>query len=184
MKPPRPFGLTLAILLAWLLFSVIPLTVVGLLFYINSYVYRDASTGGMGGMTLTNFQVLPFAGVIAIAVLMAFVGWFTWLGRPTWMRLAFPLMILLYTGVTLGGVLLPLATTSPTLLEGADSGQGVFEAVFSGYTALAGLLSLYALWFCNRWSVRAFFRGYYTEKDKRAMEALGIEPHVIQQAGL
>lgn len=184
MKPPRPFGLTLAIVMAWILFTLIPFLVTGLVFFINNHVYRDAATGGMSGVKLTNFQVLPFAAVIAAAVLMGFIGWFTWLGRPAFMRIIFPSVVLFYTVVTFAGVLLPLMTASPMLVEGADSGQQVFEVVFSGYTGIAGVSAVYTLWFCNRWSVRAFFRGYYTEKDKRVMEALGIEPHIIQQAGL
>ncbi|MFQ3645877.1 MAG: hypothetical protein SNJ54_00875 [Anaerolineae bacterium] len=175
MKPRRPFGLTLAILAAWLFYTVIPLSITGLIFYINRYVYRDQASGMTSGMALTNFQVLPFTVVIAAAVLMAFVGLFTWIGRPAAMRYVFPALVFSYTLITLLGVLLPLITAQPTLLEGADSGYRVFEALFSGYTGMTLLLTIYTLWFCNRWSARAFFRGYYTEKDKRAMEAIGID---------
>lgn len=174
-KPSRPFGLTLAILAAWLFYTVIPLAITGLIFYINSYVYRDQTNGMTSGMALTNFQVLPFTVVIAAAVLMAFVGLFAWMGRPSAMRFVFPALVFSYTLITLLGVLLPLITTQPTLLEGADSGQRVFEVLFSGYTGMTLLLTIYTLWFCNRWSARAFFRGYYTEKDKRAMAQIGID---------
>jgi hypothetical protein len=175
MKPSRPFGLTLAILAAWLFFTAIPLSITALIFYISSYVYRDQATGMTSGMSLTNFQVLPFAVVIAAAVLMAFVGLFTWIGRPAAMRFVFPALVFTYTLVTLLGVLLPLLSAPPTLIEGADSGQQVFGVLFSGYTGMTLLLTLYTVWFCNRWSARAFFRGYYTEKDKRAMAEIGID---------
>jgi hypothetical protein len=173
-KPGRPFGFTLAILAAWLLFTCIPLMITGLVFYINSYVHRDQTTGFMSGVALTNFQVLPFAVVIAMAVLMGFVGLFAWVGRPAFIRWLFPTAVSAYTAVTLLGVLVPLLASSPTLLEGADSGQQAFEVLFSGYTGITVVLSVYTVWFCNRWSVRAFFRGYYTEKDKREMAAIGL----------
>lgn len=178
-KPSRPFGLTLAILAAWLFFTGIPLAVTALIFYVNSYVYRDQATGMTSGMTLTNFQVLPFTAVITASVLMAFVGLFTWIGRPTWMRLVFPSLVFTYTLITMLGVLIPLLSTQPTLLDGADSAQGVFEALFSGYTGMTLLLTLYTVWFCNRWSTRAFFRGYYTEKDKRVMAEIGVDPSLL-----
>lgn len=173
-KPGRPFGLTLAILAAWLLFTGIPFAVTGLIFYVSSYVYRDQTTGFVGGASLTNFQMLPFAAVIAMAVLMGFVGLFAWFGRPPFIRWLFPAAVSLYAAITLLGVLMPLLASSPTLLEGADSGQRAFEALFSGYTGMTVMLSIYTVWFCNRWSVRAFFRGYYTEKDKHAMAEIGL----------
>jgi len=100
MRPPRPFGLTLAIMVAWLLFTLIPLAITALVFYINQYVYRDAFTGAMSGFALTNFQVLPFVVVIVAAVLMGFVGLFTWRGRPAFMRVVFPLTVGVYTAIT------------------------------------------------------------------------------------
>lgn len=174
MKPSRPFGLMLAILTAWMLFTVIPLVVTMLTFSISSYIYRDTTTGALSGTSISNFQPGPYILIIAAAVFMAFVGIFAWRGRPARMRVILPVTVGLYTAVTVLGVLIPALTTSPSLAQGLDSSQGVAEKVLSGYSGMTLLFSVYCAWFCNRWSSRAFFRGYYTEKDKRTLEAAGL----------
>lgn len=173
MKPSRPFGLTLAILTAWMLFTVIPMVVTLLIFSINSYIYRDDS-GGMSGTAISNFQTAPYAGVMAASILMAFVGIFTWTGRPRQMRVIFPATVALYTLITVLGVVLPIITSTPTLQQGLDSSRTVIEQVLSGFSGLSLICTAYCLWFCNRWSARAFFRGYYTEHDKRALETADL----------
>ncbi len=175
MKPPRPFGLTLAILTAWLLFTIIPLVISMIVFYINSYVYKDAESGGVGGTSVTNFQPLPYVFVMAIAILFAFVGIFAWRGRPKQMRLVFPMLVVLMTLVTVLGIVIPTITATPTLSQGIDSSIDLTRRVLSGYSGMVVICSVYSIWFCNRWSARAFFRGYYLDKDRETMVTLGIE---------
>jgi hypothetical protein len=174
MKPPRPFGLTLAILTAWLLFTIVPLVISMIVFYINSYVYKDPETGGVGGLTMTNFQSAPYIFVMMVAILFAFVGVFAWRGRPRQMRFVFPAFVVAISLVTVLGIVIPSVTATPTLQQGIDSSQDLARRVLSGYSGATIVCAMYTLWFCNRWSARAFFRGYYLDKDREQMTHLGM----------
>jgi magnesium-transporting ATPase (P-type) len=176
-KPSRPFGLSLAITAGLILFTVLPLTVTALLLYIRSYIYRNEG-GALGGASVTNVSDTPFVILIVVGIFFLFVSIFAWRGRPRQMRWLYPAVVLAYTAVVVLGVALPAVTTPPSLEQGLDSGQDLARRVLSGYSGACLALGVFTVWFANRWSARAFFRGYYTDKDRALMEEMGYTPPV------
>jgi heme A synthase len=171
-KPPRPFGLSLAIAAGLILFTLLPLTVTALVLYISSYVYRNAQ-GALGGASVTNVTDAPFVALMVVGVFFLFVSIFAWRGRPRQMRWLYPAVVLAYTAVVVLGVALPAVTTPPSIEQGLDSGQELARRVLSGYSGACIALGVFTAWFANRWSARAFFRGHYTDKDRALMEEMG-----------
>jgi hypothetical protein len=172
-KPPRPFGLSLAILVCGLLFTVVPLVVTMILFYINGYFERT-SDGAMSGMLITNFSIAPLVILMFGAILFAFVAIFTWIGRPKVMRYVFPFSVAITPLLLFIFSILPTLTSAPSLQQGIDSSLELSRQLLTGYSGALFIAAIYSIWFCNRWSARAFFRGYYTKNDLEKMRELAI----------
>jgi len=183
-KPGRPFGVTLAIFVSVIIYSVIPLLQIGMILLVEQHfrnlnstplLLPDGSTteqgvvgGDFRGDLATNQIILQ--GVLALAFLV--VAYFAWRGRPKQMRFIFIGSVLLLTALTLG------LTVIPTLLEGT-SGSGLSLSFDSGGTLDAlsipllclqfvssVLVPLYVIWYLNRAPARAFYRGYYLEESE------------------
>jgi membrane protease YdiL (CAAX protease family) len=172
-KPPRPFGLSLAILVCVLLFTVVPLVVTMILFYINGYFERTGD-GAMSGLLITNFSTAPLVVVMFGAILFAFVAIFAWRGRPKSMRYIFPLSVGIAPLLLFVVSILPALTSAPSLQQGIDSSLELSRQLLSGYSGTLFIAATYSIWFCNRWSARAFFRGYYSKSDLEKMRELAI----------
>jgi hypothetical protein len=179
MKPQRPFGLTIAILYTWLVMTIIPLLSVGIVFWLNSYRFNDEN-GGMGGINISNFSVAPLVITMFFALVIGFIGILTWMGKPNYMRYVFPAMVVIVAMVVFFGNVLPTLTTPPNIADGLDSSQNVSRSGLSAYTVMLLVCAVYVVWFCNRWSARAFFRGYYTDKDLNQLQAAGLLPQQEQ----
>ncbi len=169
-KPPRPLGLSLALLSSVFLFSCIPL----FLFVYNLQVQEYFRNRDFGITSPDGAPVEPFfAGsdsslydteqFVPQAVFSAFflvLAWFAWRGRPAWTRGAIVLAIvalMLYHAVD---ILIPLLSPpGPTLAF--DSGEGVGVSLQWGRLLLTLLIPLYSIWYMNRGPARAFYRGYY-----------------------
>ncbi|MFN8376254.1 MAG: hypothetical protein U0694_25690 [Anaerolineae bacterium] len=169
-KPGRPFGLSLAILLSVIYFSVLPLMANGLIWKVRQQFMAmqneaiaenlEAATGipsnllvGVEGLPEVNFwQVLLSLIFIPVAVL-------AWRGRPASMRYV---MMFAIIGITVFNLVLTFSVPPPDpLTQGMDSSAEV-TTVFSGFQLISNfLVVLYVVWYINRAPARAFYRGYY-----------------------
>lgn len=174
MKPPRTVGLSLAIIASVLLFSVLPLlqlTAPYLIQYRLSQVTllegsEDSAPLAVGSsFTGIGDGEVVVQAIISLAYLVIAVG--AWRGRPPWIRsvmIAAVLLLLLVT--TLTGF---AAINAPvSFSNGVDSSRELTRSLVVGRIAISALVALYVLWYMNRGPARAFYRGYYAQRDEQA----------------
>ena len=166
--PKRPFGLTLAILATVLFYVVLPLAAVGTILYLENALISGIE-GGFIGIDFS-IALTALAVPVVMALLLCVIAWLTWRG-VRWMRFVFPIIVVGYTLLLLLGYLLPVLTTQPDPSRGIDSATQYQDSIATGYIFAISLLALYVAWFSQRWSSRAFFRGYYTDADIQRIAA-------------
>ncbi|MCU0514795.1 MAG: hypothetical protein MUE40_19750, partial [Anaerolineae bacterium] len=161
-KPPRPLGLSLAIMVSVFVFAIIPLVSVAVLLQINNRVYNVSDTGEFSGISLPGFAPEPLLVYAATAIFFLVMGLVAWRGRVPAMRVAFPALNVLYGLV----ILLSLGGESSVWQEGMDSLQATRDNIRVIYLAVMVMVVIYVTWFMNRWSARAFYRGHYTTYEQ------------------
>ncbi len=169
--PPRTFGITIAILLSVLLFTVIPFLQVG------AIVLLQSRTSGLDGADAPIAVGASFGGVsneflIAQAVLGAVflvVAYFAWRGRPSSIRVLLIISVIVLTGFYAWDSVTAIFTP-PDPQTGLDSAGPVRTLLH--LLRLNGnlLLPLYVLWYLNRAPARAFYRGFYLPEEIRSQE--------------
>jgi hypothetical protein len=133
-----------------------------LITYLHNRVYLPGD-GSFSGVSFLGVST-PAIGLYTVAAsLFLVVAGLAWRGRPAAMRFVFPLAVLVMA--FLMSVLLVVANIPTTLQQGIDSGEAARQLFREGYIFVILLIVVYVGWFFNRWSARAFFRGYYTPQD-------------------
>lgn len=166
-RPPRPLGVSLAIITSILLFSVLPLIQVGLVMVVQQhFASLDFPEGGpqpvaVGGDFL---GVAPMTLIVQSALALAFLGLaaMTWRGRPGRIRFIFVGTVVLLTIVKIA-VQLVQALQAQALTQGIsslDSLAAAFGRIQSGFEVL---VMLYVVWYMNRGPARAFYRGHFLD---------------------
>ena len=162
-KPPRPFGVTLAIGVSVLFFSIIPLMTVGMRFALETYILDSTSDDGVVVGTDSPDPLTDTDTLIQLGISVGFLGiaFFSWRGRPRWMRFA-----LMISVVVIAAVLLVQAFNNfqGSALEGG-SVDSLIHFLRQGQILFLILIPLYVVWYLNRAPARAFYRGYYLQED-------------------
>lgn len=167
-KPKRPFGVSIAILTGIALFAIMPLFIAAVLIYLNNRVYLEGD-GGFSGLSFLGLSTPAIVFYTVAAVLFLGIALLAWRGRPAAMRFIFPIMVLVMALLMSG--LIGLAGSNTNSLEsGIDSAQTARQIFRDGYVVIILLVVVYVGWFFNRWSARAFYRGYYTPHDIALLE--------------
>ncbi len=172
MKPPRTFGLSIAIVATVFLFTIVPLLQLAFVMLINartssidfSSVTGESepvsplfSGGNFGGISneLLLFQTL-------LGIIFLIIAIFAWRGRPASIRglmsIAVIVMTVFYVRDSFTALFLPTPIT-----QGIDSGQEIGRALQCARFMGNLLVTLYFLWYINRGPARAFYRGYYLD---------------------
>jgi len=159
----RPFGVSLAIIVSVMLFSILPLLQTGVILLLD-WRLRQAELGlnadeafAVGG----DFRGVSDGAVIfqAVSGVVFFVlAVLAWRGRPRWGRGALMAAVILLTIVTMINTASGLNTQSSTN-TGIDSGAGLVQQLLCGRLVFTILIPLYVLWYMNRAPARAFYRG-------------------------
>jgi hypothetical protein len=165
-KPPRTFGLALAIILSVIYFSILPLLYNGMIILVRRHFEEVARTciateadpnicpyfAGIDGLPNIDFwQVLLSIGFFGVAVL-------AWRGGSQSMRFLLMIAIL---GITLYNLVTALSIPPPDITQEISSSQQ-FDASIARVNVFGGLLVVaYVVWYVNRAPARAFYRGYY-----------------------
>ncbi|MCS6834653.1 MAG: hypothetical protein NZ750_01370 [Anaerolineae bacterium] len=162
-RPLRPFGLSLAILASAILFGLLPIAENAITLALSNY--QIIEEGLASGIRLSNYD--PSASILQIVLsgIFLLLAILTWRGRPQAMRYAFPLAVLAFALGNIVWRLWPALSMPANLLDGIDSAREVAQSYLRGQLVITILTAAYCLWFSNRWSARAFFRGYYTDYD-------------------
>ncbi len=169
LRPPRTFGLSIAIISSVILFTVMPLAQViwlGLL----RWRLRDLDYGS----GLPPFAVGGDYGDIgggqliirvAFGLLFLMIAAFAWTGRPRGIRWIMLAAVLIMTAFTIIVTLVPLFQAQ-TLAQGIDSGDTFRHVILGAQLFLSVLIPLYVVWYINRGPARAFYRGYYLTRPR------------------
>ncbi|MDZ4768704.1 MAG: hypothetical protein SGJ24_06215 [Chloroflexota bacterium] len=163
--PPRTFGLSLAILVSVILFTVLPLLQVLLVVAIRSRLAAVVPGGSDDGAIAVgaNFVGLTDSSLllqIALGVGFAIIALLAWRGRPRGIRWVMIAAVLGITGTSALLALINLAAPAEVSV-GIDSGRDLERGLLVARTSLSALVALYVLWYMNRAPARAFYRGYY-----------------------
>jgi hypothetical protein len=163
-KPPRTFGLSLAIILSIIYFTVLPLIYNSYSVLANWRFMQIANSclptedptcpyfSGIEGFEINYWQVL-------LGVIFFVIAVFAWRGRPPSIRFIFMFAIIGVTIFNLVGTF-TMPPPDPTT-EGFDSSQGLTQVLSNLQLFSNFLVVLYVLWYTNRGPARAFYRGYY-----------------------
>lgn len=166
----RPLGLSLAIILTVLLFSVFPLMQIGVNWFIQDRINQineaeldfapdDDQAGerplAVGGNfnTVETWQLLA-QGAVSLFFLVSAV--MAWRGRPSWSRYLLFGAILFSTAFS-GFVILSDMLTPRTLETGVTSADAFFSQARCVQLFFTILVPLYAVWYMNRAPARAFY---------------------------
>jgi hypothetical protein len=160
-KPGRPLGLSLAIIISVVLFSLLPIAqaifVLSLRQQFQSIEFLPGG-GAIGGDLIvsdTNIIVPVINGLIFLVIAAL-----AWRGKPSAIRFVFMAGVVYLTLVT---ILLTVASfmEPPSLEQGLDSGAQFMDSLLVGRVVMSVLVALYVIWYVNRGPARAFYRGYY-----------------------
>ncbi len=178
-KPGRPFGVTLAIGISILMYTIFPLMIVGSVLLVEQHFANaadnadpfgngDIMSGGDFRGGITNEELAIQAGVALVFLVIAVV---TWRGKPPYMRYVFMITVLILAGVAIVTTVLPTQqSTEPTISGGSLDGIGNTLSTM-GVIAQGMVVPLYVTWYLNRGPSRAFFRGYYLDRSERGIYA-------------
>ena len=178
-RPPRPFGVTLAILASLILFSIFPLIEVGMLISVRLHFanlkFTDDGTQpfAMGA----DFLGIPDSKIIlqaAIAIIFLIIAFLAWRGRPRYMRYVLMLTCALLTFFNILNVIAG-QLSQQSLDSGASSLDSILNSLSLGQFAIGLLVTFYVVWYLNRGPARAFYRGYYLPMPVES-SASGILP--------
>jgi hypothetical protein len=176
-KPKRPFGVSLAIIICLLIFVVLPLLEVLFIISVdNMMVFDEVGRSGINVIGIDKFrQQMIWQVALAIGFFILIV--IAWVGRPPIIRLIFSGAVGLMGLLTVIAQIIPRLVATPTVM---DSSRDVNQPILIFYLAMTILITLYSVWYLNRWAARAFYRGYYLPEDIEEMKR--IEQELISPA--
>lgn len=177
-KPRRPFGVILALVGGVFVFSIIPTLMIAVLAYLANYVRMDVE-GGVSGIDFAGANFQPLLVPLLLAILYFALAVWAWRGKPPVVRFVFPLVTAVYCVVTWALLTIP-QNTEPEIY---DSASDLAQTASSLYILVMIGVTIYIAWFMNRWSARAFYRGYYTKRDLKLMQEASVPPQTQAIAG-
>ncbi len=168
-KIQRPFGVTLAILASTLIYAIVPLLQVGMILLVaGRFSNRNPSTILPDGQELQEFasggnvfgdisnERLVLQGVLAFIFLI--IAFFTWRGKPPFIRFIFMGAVVILTALTLVLTVLPALNRGGRGMSGGSL-DSITLPILCLQFGLSVLVPLYVVWYLNRAPARAFFRG-------------------------
>jgi hypothetical protein len=174
-RPERTLGLSLAILVSIMWFSLLPMMQAAAILLVE-WRLREAERGLSLGDDLPAFAyggefrgvsdaVLWFQAVTGAVFLV--IGVAAWRGRPRSIRWIMAAAVIFLTAVTLATTAAALNQPT-TIYEGIDSGASISTSLLNARLILTVLIPLYVLWYMNRAPARAFYRGYYLSETSNS----------------
>jgi len=177
-RPGRPFGVTLAVALTILMYTIFPLVAIGGVLIIENFfanVPSDTSpfgtpmvSGGDFRGGITNTQLFLQA---AVAIGFLVIAIITWRGKRSYMRYIFMIVVLGLAIFAVIPAILPAQETANVGISGGsmDGVSNTLETL--GIIAQGMITPLYVIWYMNRGPARAFFRGSYLNEDEKGVYA-------------
>jgi hypothetical protein len=167
-RPPRPFGVSLAIIASLILFTLFPLIEVGMVLSVRLHfanvTFQD---GGPQPFAMgADFLGIPDSKIFLqaiIALIFLIIAIFAWRGRPPYMRYV---LMLTCAGLTLFSIASVVIgqLSRQDLANGVSSLDSILNSLSLGEFVMGFLVTVYVVWYLNRGPARAFYRGYYLPK--------------------
>ncbi|MBI5960060.1 MAG: hypothetical protein HY866_15070 [Chloroflexi bacterium] len=145
----RPFGLSIAIFAAAVIYGILPLAEVYVLWRMNAAA-TDAYL--IAGVEITTWKALQglLGGVMLITCLLA------WWGRPPQIRFVLVGLLLLLTSANLYRIVETWITPADPIFGGQT--QAAIRDFLRCQLPIMILVPLYVVWYINRAPARAFYR--------------------------
>lgn len=159
-SPPRPLGLSLAIALSVILYTVMP--IVSVIFYVSLQLHFNGidflENGGAIGTSFTGPGAALLLLHLVYAVIFMVVAIFAWRGKPARIRWIFVGAVIVITVIS---ILIDLGSmhSATSAAQGIDSAQDLSSTVLTSRIVGSTLVALYVVWYVNRAPARAFYRG-------------------------
>ena len=171
-KPKRPFGVSLAIATSFLIFVALPLIEVFFIISVdNMMIFDEVGRSGINVIGIEKYGS-QMIWQVALAIGFCILIIIAWIGRPSVIRLIFSGAVGLMGVLTIVAQIMPRLTSSSTVL---DSSRDINQPVLTIYLIVTILITLYSVWYLNRWAARAFYRGYYLPEDIEEMKRIEEE---------
>jgi len=171
-KPARPFGVTLALITSFVMFVALPVIEMAFVISVNNMMTFD--TVGRSGINVIGIERFGSQMILQSALALGFciLIVMAWFGRPSNIRFIFSAAVASLGLLTVVSQILPRLMTSSTVL---DSTRDINQSVLLFYLVMTILITLYSVWYMNRWAARAFYRGYYLPEDIEEMNRIEQE---------
>jgi hypothetical protein len=161
-KPGRPLGLSIAIIVSSLLFSILPIAQV--LFFLSVQerfrTIEFLDTGGAIGGKISGIESINLVVPLVSGLIFLVIAMMAWRGNRKSIRLIFVLSVVVITLLMLILTIVSMSS-SPSLEQGIDSSSDISNTLLRTRAVLSFLIMLYVIWYVNRGPARAFYRGYY-----------------------
>ncbi|GAB4518937.1 MAG: hypothetical protein OHK0046_27220 [Anaerolineae bacterium] len=174
-RPMRPFGVSLAIFVSVMLYSVLPLMQVGLVLLVaNHFRNREDTLTLPSGEEITEFasggdiiggisdERVILQGILAVGFLVIAV--LAWRGKPAYTRFLLMGAVLVMTAITILLTVLPALQSGGRGVSGGSLDAISLPVLCLQFTASV-LVPLYVIWYLNRAPARAFYRGRAQEPN-------------------
>ena len=170
--PKRPFGVSLALFTCFIIFTVLPLLEVLFIISIdNIMVFDEVGRSGLNVTGIDGFrQQMVWQAGLALGFLLLTI--LAWLGKPHIIRIVYSTAVALMGILTIMAQILPRFTSNPMVM---DSSREVNQPVLIFYLVMTILITLYTVWYLNRWAARAFYRGNYLPQDIEELQRIEKE---------
>ncbi|MBZ0298270.1 MAG: hypothetical protein K8J31_00930 [Anaerolineae bacterium] len=161
-KPGRPLGLSIAIIISLMLYTLLPFAQVIFMLSLRQQfqTIEFLEAGGAIGGDLKGLQDLNLLLPVLNGVIFLVVAVLAWRGGSRLIRPVFVLSVVLITMVT---ILLTVRAMGipPSAQAGLDSATAAVDTLLEARIIASVLIALYVIWYANRGPARAFYRGYY-----------------------
>jgi hypothetical protein len=165
-RPGRPLGLSLAIIISAMLFSLLPIAQVIFFLMMRQRLQNVEFLEGGGAMG-GDFQISDSALIWQLigGLIFLVIAIFAWRGKPRSIRFLLILAVLILTAITIGVTVASL-NAAPDIQLGIDSAKSLEDSLLRARLVVTALVSLYVVWYVNRGPARAFYRGYYLQEPQ------------------
>ena len=170
-KPPRTIGISLAILLSVLFFSLFPFIQTGYNLILQDRIRQSqVIVGSNFNLTSSIDEISQYSRIglvieIIPPIIFFVLCFLTWVGKPSYIRHLF--WIAVVSWVVGMWVRLYAVKEEPAFFVSS----GFIHTIQIIYAIFSSIVGLYVVWYINRAPARAFFRGYYLQEPSADQES-------------